>query len=82
MFDHLAVARQGLDGLVRTDLTGLDAPGQNAAKKRIGLHRGGEQAEGAFLDFRLGHMFGDQLEQRAHVVFRAAGFSGNPAVFG
>ena len=55
-FDHLAVTRQHLHGLVRLHRTRCDAAGNDAAEIGIGLQNGAEQPERAFLDHRRRHM--------------------------
>jgi hypothetical protein len=83
LLDQLAVAVHRLDGLVRLDVAGGDAAGDQAAEIGVGFEDRADHPERAFLDHRRRDMAQDQVEQRLHaVVLRAVRAGRHPALLG
>ena len=80
LLDHFAVAAQRFELLVRLDRSGRDAARQDAAKKRIGVERRREHAEGTVIDGRRRHVLEDQIEHRRQAFLRPGRVARHPAV--
>ena len=71
-----------LDRRVGLDRAGEHPAGDDAAEIGIGLEQGAEHAEAAGADLRRLDVFQHQVEQRRHILFRALGRVGHPALLG
>ena len=80
LLDLLALAVEGVDGIVGPDGAGGDAAGQYAAEERIALDGGDQHAERPLLHLRGGDIGEHLVEQRRHRLARPGGIGGHPAV--
>ena len=82
LLDRVPVAVEHLGGRVGPDRAGEHAPRDDAPEIGIGLEQSAEHAEAAGADLRRLDMLQHEVEERAHVLLRALGRGGHPALLG